>query len=49
MALREAKGTIHAAIAESLLKHVPDTVAKEIVRSMVRGEIPHIAIQYRLQ
>lgn len=40
------KADVNRAAADALLRYLPDTVAREVVRAIVRGEIPNVSITY---
>jgi hypothetical protein len=43
---RAAKGAVHSEIVDALVRWMPHELAKEIVRRIVRGEIPRLAVNY---
>lgn len=40
------KADVNRAAVQALLRYLPDTVAREVVRAIIRGEIPNVAVSY---
>lgn len=43
---REAKGAVHTEIVDALVRWMPESVAKLVVRAIVRAEVPRLAVKY---
>lgn len=40
------KKTINNEIVDALVRWMPVTVAKEVVRGLAKGIVPHVAVRY---
>lgn len=43
---RAAKAVVHTEIVDALVRFIPVSVAQNIVRAIVRGEVPRLAVRY---
>lgn len=46
MADRAKQAQVNTQILDALCRWCPESVAKEIIRAIVRGEVPHLEVRY---